>query len=933
MEERFEEGMIKGSINSITLEKTEKILEQMKTCICLVEGNKRGTGFFCKITYKNELIPVMITNYHIIDENFIEKNKKIKIKINGKGKLIDINMDNIIYSSITNEYDLMIIKLKEENIYKYLELDDNLFDENSENLYKTESIYILHYPMGDKISVSYGLGIEKNEKYDIKHLCDTTTCSSGGPILNLSTNKVIGIHKGFVKKVAKNLVGNTFNIGTFLKIPLKAININNSYQGPINSFVSVCINNSFQDSRNNSFQGSRNNSLQNSINNSLHSSRNNSLQGSRNNSLNESINNGEPILISTINYLNKIKMILKIRQTDLNQKIYFLDNTKDYKDKNGIFHYHDNLKELNKSNTELYIDGIKTEYKKYFNPIEVREYSICLKFSISITDCSFMFFNCKHIKKIEELYLDTKNATKMDFMFANCTSLESIPDISNWNTKKVISMNSMFSNCTSLKSIPNISKWDLKNVSNKSNIFFNCPLISTSVLAYDYDKEDITYIKNMYYNPIQPAVVPVVVPVEPQIEYVSVPSYANNPDYNNINYNYSIQMNNNINNNNNNFNINYMNNNNNYINPMDSTTKIYNNLINNKNVNYVEQYSFSRYKRAAKTGLINLGDTSYLNAVLQLLGTVRNLSSYFLNPNNQNYFSTKKDEIPLSCAFHKLFVHLYPYPEKIQRENYKPEDLLVILSKKNPIYNSNHRRNPNNLLVNILCILHTELNSKIMNTIIKKDFLDKKSAIDEGIRNFTNSNNSIISNNFHWFELTTKLCYNCSNKLYQLNNYGIYEIDLKEASKKFNYKPFNLSQYLIFQNKKQEKLFCQKCQNNQTFGVSKKIYSSTHYFFFSLNRGDIDNDLLKVPFIIEEYIDLSLSLENKESFSKYILCGIVSYQVDNNKYICFGRSPIDNQWYLYDDDIVSDCDINEAIYHSNYGFIPCLLLYQHKEFL
>ena len=74
-------------------------------------------------------------------------------------------------------------------------------------------------------------------------------------------------------------------------------------------------------------------------------------------------------------------------------------------------------------------------------------------------------------------------------------------------------------------------------------------------------------------------------------------------------------------------------------------------------------------------------------------------------------------------------------------------------------------------------------------------------------------------------------------------------------------------------------------------------------------------------------------MENKESFSKYILCGIVSYQVDNNKYICFGRSPIDNQWYLYDDDIVSDCDINEAIYHSNYGFIPCLLLYQHKEFL
>ena len=142
MEERFEEGMIKGTINSITLEKTEKILEQMKSCICLIEGNKKGTGFFCKINYRNELIPVMITNYHIIDENFIEKNNKIKIKINENSKLINISIDNIIYSSETNKYDLIIIKLKEESKYKYLELDDNLFDKNSENFYRTEAIYI-----------------------------------------------------------------------------------------------------------------------------------------------------------------------------------------------------------------------------------------------------------------------------------------------------------------------------------------------------------------------------------------------------------------------------------------------------------------------------------------------------------------------------------------------------------------------------------------------------------------------------------------------------------------------------------------------------------------------------------------------------------------------------------------------------------------------
>ena len=83
MEERYEEeGLIKGSIDSISIEKTEFILEQMKKYVCKIFGNKIGTGFFCKIEYQNELIPVMITNYHVIDDNFIENNKQIEISIN-----------------------------------------------------------------------------------------------------------------------------------------------------------------------------------------------------------------------------------------------------------------------------------------------------------------------------------------------------------------------------------------------------------------------------------------------------------------------------------------------------------------------------------------------------------------------------------------------------------------------------------------------------------------------------------------------------------------------------------------------------------------------------------------------------------------------------------------------------------------------------------
>ena len=103
-----------------------------------------------------------MTNYHIISDDFLKNNQKIKISINNGDKYdnIKINENSKIYSSKTNEYDIMIIKLEEEkNIYQYLELYDNLFKDNSEKLYEDKSIYILHYPNGNKISVSYGYGI------------------------------------------------------------------------------------------------------------------------------------------------------------------------------------------------------------------------------------------------------------------------------------------------------------------------------------------------------------------------------------------------------------------------------------------------------------------------------------------------------------------------------------------------------------------------------------------------------------------------------------------------------------------------------------------------------------------------------------------------------------------------------------------------------
>ena len=139
---------------------------------------------------------VLMTNYHILNEIYYTQNKALYLNLNDEKelKVIDLTLERKRYFS--KEYDLTLIELKDIDIDENncLDLDDNLFKDKINSYFKEKSVYILHYPFGKKAAVSYGFSIEI-ENSDIKHSCNTEHGSSGSPILNLSNNKVIGIHK------------------------------------------------------------------------------------------------------------------------------------------------------------------------------------------------------------------------------------------------------------------------------------------------------------------------------------------------------------------------------------------------------------------------------------------------------------------------------------------------------------------------------------------------------------------------------------------------------------------------------------------------------------------------------------------------------------------------------------------------------------------
>ena len=414
----------------------------------------------------------------------------------------------------------------------------------------------------------------------------------------------------------------------------------------------------------------------------------------------------------------------------------------------------------------------------------------------------------------------------------------------------------------------------------------------------------------------------------------------NNMNNNNNNNNFGMPMGN-FNNNNNNQNNSNMNNNNNFGMPMSNINN--NNQMNNNNIgnqfsapnmqknNNKGQYSFSRYTKAPKTGLKSLGETSYLNAVLQIFATNRTISSYFVNPTNKSYFETNKAQFPFTYVFHRLFTHFYPYPENDYSENYSPEVLLNVLGRYNKVYISKKSRNPTELLKFILTTLHKELNTKKTKYISTSDSTNKNQVLKEGLDDFQKSNNSIISNNFHWFELKSKFCSECKLAYYNFNNYEILDLDILGTFQQCN-SQITLFHCLNYQSEKIQNSFCQKCQKYNQSKINTSIYSSPINFIFILNRGMPAQHLLNINFILEEKIDIGKFLENQQAYNKYELSGVVSFSVNENKYVCFGKSPVDNQWYLYNDDNVANTNINEVLNNNNnMQYIPCILLYHYMK--
>ena len=204
----------KGMLN---LKELEEYITKAKKAMCKINlSNGFGSGFFCKIPYtenNNILLPVLMTNNHVLSRDSLNSENYIKITLDGETKIISLKQRKK-WTDETMDFTCIEIKEEEDSIHTFFNLDDNVLDNNySNDCYLNQKVLIYGFNKNeDDVALSNGHIIKNNDSFFVYN-CNTYPGCSGGCIVNQFNNLAIGMHRGEIENKSNNIK----NQGIYIK--------------------------------------------------------------------------------------------------------------------------------------------------------------------------------------------------------------------------------------------------------------------------------------------------------------------------------------------------------------------------------------------------------------------------------------------------------------------------------------------------------------------------------------------------------------------------------------------------------------------------------------------------------------------------------------------------------------------------------------------
>ena len=165
-----------------TIEDMERIIYIMRNSICKISINngQQGTGFLCSININDwDTLRCLVTTDFFIDESDFDPGIKINFSLDEGRINKEITIEENRKKYTNKEYGITFIEIKSKDGIKkesFLDIDENIYDNNPKEYLKRLPVFLLQYPNGDKIKKSEGIILKLRDNNTIEHLCKCDSC-------------------------------------------------------------------------------------------------------------------------------------------------------------------------------------------------------------------------------------------------------------------------------------------------------------------------------------------------------------------------------------------------------------------------------------------------------------------------------------------------------------------------------------------------------------------------------------------------------------------------------------------------------------------------------------------------------------------------------------------------------------------------------------
>ncbi|XP_077450755.1 ubiquitin carboxyl-terminal hydrolase 8 [Stigmatopora argus] len=316
---------------------------------------------------------------------------------------------------------------------------------------------------------------------------------------------------------------------------------------------------------------------------------------------------------------------------------------------------------------------------------------------------------------------------------------------------------------------------------------------------------------------------------------------------------------------------------------------------------------------ASLTGLRNLGNTCYMNSILQCLCNTPNMAEYF----NNNYYLEDINRSNILGHKGEVAEEFGVIIKALWAGQYRcisPRDFKITIGKINDQFAGYEQQDSQELLLFLMDGLHEDLNKADRKHYKEEenDHLDDQMAADQAWSKHKLLNESIIVALFQGQFKSTVQCQTCHRKSRTFETFMYLSLPLASTSKcslQDCLRLFSKEERLTDNNK----VFCRHCKAHRDSTKKLEIWKVPPIVLVHLKRFSYEGRWKQklqtsVDFPLD-VLDLSqYVIGPRQNLKKYNLFGVSNHYggLDGGHYTAYCKNAFKQRWYKFDDHDVTD---------------------------